>query len=130
MTRRVPALFTFATSEDATLGLCDYVATESNVIDMTVLGGSDTVLYSMDVSHKPFSTTNRSSKEGMISRTMFGFSRLNNTEDSEGVDQNNQQLVNQLNRWAQSQEQDGQRGSLGYSYSLESLRKRSHEEEM
>lgn len=126
---RVPALLSFSVSEDSMVGVCDCIATESNVINISTLGGSDTVLYSMDIYHKPFSTADKSSKEDLVSRAMFGSARMGNTIGN-GTKGGHQELVRRLNEWAQRQGQIEHSGRKGYTYSLESLRKRGNEEEM
>ena len=122
-------MFYFSVSEDGIVGVCDCVATDSNVIDISYFGGSDTILYSMDIYHKPFSTTKASSEEDLVSRAMFGFTRLGSTIGNE-TKVRDHEIVKRLNGWAQKQGQIEQMRSEGYSYSLESLRKRGHEEEM
>ena len=53
---RVPALFTFTLGEKGHMQFNASIHTESNVIDLTVLGEQRTVIYSMDTLHQAFST--------------------------------------------------------------------------
>ena len=110
------------------LGECNCVATEHNVIDVTVLGGSETILYSLDIYHEPFSTTIKSSKEKLESGRLFGSTRLDGLGGDE-VKDNDQGIVGALNGWAQNQAAESQTECKPYSYSLESLRKRGQEDE-
>ena len=110
------------------LGACNCIATEHNVVDITVLGGSEIILYSMDVYHEPFSTTIKSNKENLESGVMFGITRLNDLSGDELEDKDHS-IVGAMNAWAQRQGAESQTDCKPYSYSLESLRKRGQEDE-
>ena len=53
----IPALFLFAFNQDEKIEFRETYPTEGNVIDMVVLQDRNSVLYSMDNVHKPFSNT-------------------------------------------------------------------------
>ena len=110
------------------LGACKCIETEHNVIDITVLGGSGIILYSMDIYHEPFSTTIKSDKEKLESGVIFGSTRLNDC-GGDGIENKDQSIVGALNRWVQGQGIESQTEYKPYSYSLESLRKRGQEDE-
>ena len=110
------------------LDACNCIATEHNVVDITVLGGSGTILYSMDIYHEPFSTTIKSDKEKLTLGVIFGSTRLNDW-GGDGIENKVESIVGALNGWAQSQGVENQTEYKPYSYSLESLRKRGQEDE-
>lgn len=110
------------------LGACESMKTEHNVVDITVLDGNETILYSMDIYHEPFSTTIKSDKEKLEPGEIFGSTRLNNL-GGDKIKHKDHTVAGALNGWARSQGLERQTEYEPHSYSLESLRKRGQEDE-
>lgn len=69
---RVPGLFTFTLGEKGQMQFHASIHTESNVIDLTLLGNQSSVVYSMDTSHQAFSTDALVDTEQSNSRSLVG----------------------------------------------------------
>lgn len=131
---RVPGLFIFLVDTDAKVNFKASVPLESNVIDVVFIPQSESVLYSMDAVHQPFSTTTMASAEEQESRPSVGAvqaTKLGWERKSEGT----MELVAVMKRQLENQpncmhDGDMKTGSVReLLYNLESLRKRSSEGE-
>lgn len=132
--RRVPGLFMFLVDSDAKISFKASVPLESNVIDVVFIPQSESVLYSMDAVHQPFSTTAMASAEEQESRPSVGAvqaTKLGWERKSEGtmglVAVLERQLKNQANYMQNGKMKGGSVREL--LYNLENLRKRISEDE-
>ena len=128
---RVPALFTFTLGEKGELQFHASIHTESNVLDLTLLGNQSSVVYSMDTSHQAFSTATLVDTDNLDSRSLVG--TLSYCSDSKTWKVNGslqKNLVEAMRGCAQSnlpalQTRAAKEKSLTeLLYGLESLRKR------
>lgn len=131
---RVPALFQFSVDSNATLSHTSSCALESNVIDVVYMPQSESLIYSMDAVHQPFSTTVVASAAQQKSRPSVGAmhaTELGLEKDCESI----RSLVAMMQSCLDNQpcvSEDGE--SKGTSmreliYSLENLRKRVSEDD-
>lgn len=132
--RRVPAIFMFLMNSDAELTFQTSISLEYNVIDMVFVPQIDSVVYSMDTVHQPFSTTVGSSNEeqglrrsvGALQATDVGWEI--NTGTTKFLVESMENAV--TSQPTSSEETTVERRSLKeLLYNLENLRKRGSEGE-
>jgi len=132
--RRVPGLFMFLVDSDAKVSFKASVSLEGNVIDVVFIPPSESVVYSMDAVHKPFSTTIVACAEeqesrpsvGAVQATKLGWER--DTEATRGLVVVMQEcLGNQPDILEDGKMKGGSMREL--LYNLEGLRKRGSEDE-
>ncbi len=131
---RVPGLFMFLVDSDANVSFKASVSLEGNVIDVMFIPQIESVVYSMDAMHQPFSTTTLANAEEQESRPSVGAVQANKlgwekeSEATRGlVASMRKQLDNQPNALQDGKTKGGSVREL--LYNLESLRKRSSEDD-
>lgn len=125
----------FLMDSDAKLNFEASVSLEHNLIDVIFVPQLDSVVYSMDAVHQPFSTTVGSSTEEQVPRRSVGAMRATNVGWETNTEATRMLVVSMENALAiqpiNSEETSTERRSLQeLLYHLENLRKKGSEGEI
>lgn len=127
--RRVPAIFLFVFNSQTELEWFHSVETTSNVIDVVVTNDSENLLYSLDNTHKGFTTASVLSEDVISNRPCMGaYSLASTTEDQANAKAQTIELVPAMDKWAKEDAPFDSKDIDSWLYNLETLRKKTQED--
>ena len=128
---RVPALFIFQINGDGLI-FREYLTVEGNVLDVAILSGQKSIVYSMDNILKPFSTSVVQKSGSRSTIGVYTYSHpMERWVPSSSVIRELNRAVDAINNWASAGDssQDEKNALSERLYDIEHLRKRGQEEE-
>ncbi|MCJ1270810.1 tRNA (guanine-N(7)-)-methyltransferase non-catalytic subunit trm82 [Lobaria immixta] len=129
----IPALFIFGLDIEAKIQYRGCCPVPGNVVDVTTLNETSTIIYSLDNCHVAFSTTVLASEAEQFSRPMLGYLSFDASGDWEGIG-NLEHPITCMEQSAKAQElvmnpgSENERSLRELLYGIENLRKRGQED--